>query len=89
MKRSRDWRRFQKYRMRARAEKKLLSWAYFSREDASKQARYMADNFCVCSKGCCGNPRKWFGDVGLQEKRFIGWQKRLSNRKEILLRSLS
>ena len=81
MKRTRAWRRCQKYRMRARAEQKLLSWAYFNREDAIRGARYMADNFCLCSNNCCGNPRRHFGEVTLQEKRFVGWTKRLSNHR--------
>jgi hypothetical protein len=24
---------------------------------------------CFCSGPCCGNPRKWFGEVTVQEKR--------------------
>jgi hypothetical protein len=27
-----------------------------------------------CSSYCCGNPRKWFGDLTLQEQRANDWE---------------
>lgn len=67
--RSKAWRRHQKFRMRERAKRHLMSWAFFSREDAIKQVRYMADNMKMCSGPCCGNPRKWFGEKTIQERK--------------------
>jgi len=31
------------------------------------QAEFLA----VCSCWMCGNPRKWFGDLTIQERRFL------------------
>ncbi len=31
---------------------------------------YMADNMAVCSNYCCGNPRKHFGELTIQERRY-------------------
>lgn len=28
-----------------------------------------ADNMTVCSGPCCGNPRRWFGEPTMQERR--------------------
>jgi hypothetical protein len=25
----------------------------------------------LCSQSCCGNPRKWFGERTMQERRFL------------------
>lgn len=32
-------------------------------------AKCTADNRALCSGPCCGNPRKWFDELTIQEKR--------------------
>ncbi len=32
-------------------------------------AKCRSDNRQPCSRSCCGNPRRWFGDVTMQEQR--------------------
>lgn len=34
-------------------------------EDCKKLANHLA----VCSGPCCGNPRRWFGELTMQERR--------------------
>lgn len=29
------------------------------------------NHLAECSGRCCGNPRKWFGEVTIQERRFL------------------
>lgn len=29
----------------------------------------LADHIKVCSGPCCGNPRRWFGELTMQERR--------------------
>lgn len=71
--RTRNWRRAQKFRMRARAEKIMRDWGIFGQPYPAKEfARYMADNMKVCSNYCCGNPRKHFGELTIQERKQKG-----------------
>jgi hypothetical protein len=37
--------------------------------DDGDWAKKMLKTRVTCSRPCCGNPRKWFGQVTLQEKR--------------------
>jgi len=32
--------------------------------------RKLYNHLAVCSSYCCGNPRKWFGEFTMQERRF-------------------
>ena len=68
--RDRQWRRFQKERVRNNVEK----WARFSgilnfrTEDEIKEwICKSTDTPHPCSAHCCGNPRKWFGQRTIQE----------------------
>ena len=64
---------------RAQASRKLAQvqdWASYyrygwssSREDWEVHTRKRAVNPQSCSSYCCGNPRKWFGEFSLQERR--------------------
>ncbi len=78
-KRNRAWRRFQAYK----AEKKLLKYNlnfYFLcygdktdqeiRELSKDHAKRFKDNPKNCSCHYYGNPRKFFGESTLQERRF-------------------
>lgn len=29
------------------------------------------DHLCICSGPCCGNPRRWYGEPTMQERRFL------------------
>jgi len=31
----------------------------------------LADHIAHCSQRCCGNPRKWFNERTMQERRFL------------------
>lgn len=31
----------------------------------------LADHITCCSGPCCGNPRKWFGELTMQERRHV------------------
>jgi hypothetical protein len=49
----------------------LLANAH-SQSDRSKVgqwARYDRDNRTTCSSWCCGNPRKWFKETTMQERK--------------------
>jgi hypothetical protein len=35
-----------------------------------RRAKRLANNRCTCSSYCCGNQRRWSGEVTRQEKRF-------------------
>lgn len=68
--RARDWRRAHKFRMRARAERILIIWGTPNHPyPAKKLARKMADNMQMCSRCCCGNPRRHFGKLTVQERK--------------------
>lgn len=43
--------------------------AYYSYEERKKALRGMQNTRHRCSGYCCGNPRKWFGEKSIQEKR--------------------
>src|SRR4051812_35066546 len=40
-------------------------------ENRRQRASRMADNRTTCSGFCCGNPRRWFGELTRQEQRFL------------------
>ncbi len=49
-------------RMKERA-KKIYHW-----NDPNEAAK-LAEHLAHCSLSCCGNPRKWWGELTMQEKR--------------------
>ena len=70
------------YNADKKARKRVEGWCYdidnfldkkgerISREEfMKKRARRMRKVTEFCSGPCCGNPRKWFGEVTNQEKR--------------------
>ncbi len=59
-------RRHDKFRMRKRAEDVMKDWGI-----SKKSASYMADNMQSCSCYMCGNPRKHFGELTVQERRAV------------------
>jgi hypothetical protein len=54
-------RRKAKAKMKKKA-RKAFPWA-------GKRAERWADYMALCSDYCCGNPRKWFHEKTLQEKK--------------------
>lgn len=38
--------------------------------DRQRHAK-LANHMAACSGYCCGNPRKWFGELTMQERKFI------------------
>lgn len=43
---------------------------WFGYEEGSLKLKVFVDTPCRCSGYCCGNPRKWFGELTVQERRF-------------------
>ena len=58
--RDRPFRRHQKAKAKRRARR--VSFAYPSVEK-------ITDHLATCSGPCCGNPRKWFGEITRGEVR--------------------
>ena len=54
-------RRKEKAKRKKRAQK-IFPWA-------GKRAEKWADNMTLCSGPCCGNPRKWFKEKTIQERK--------------------
>lgn len=82
--RNRPWRRAQRERVIARTRRQMKSRGWFSEpytrwttRDAEVAIRKNAVTPHPCSGFCCGNPRKWFGDLTLQEERVRDWKDRL------------
>jgi hypothetical protein len=79
MKRTRSWRRHHRQRVKDRAFHILRDQWYIParvppliKEDEIKEiAAKMADNMKVCSSYCCGNPRKHFNELTVQERRML------------------
>jgi 5'-deoxynucleotidase YfbR-like HD superfamily hydrolase len=42
-----------------------LKWSNHSEEQVVR----FADNICMCSRSCCGNPRKWWKEKTRQETK--------------------
>lgn len=66
--RDRQWRRAQRERKVA----EVTAWVkdYWSTSgDMVVHAKKRATTPQSCSGHCCGNPRKWFGEPTMQEKR--------------------
>lgn len=72
--RDRVWRRHQRDRVKTRIERWLREWHYRyydwdEREElVQKEARQRLDARAPCSCWMCGNPRKWFRDLTMDEK---------------------
>lgn len=80
--RDRSWRRAQRELAIARARRHMAHngflyapYRYMSDEDLEVKLRKDAATPHPCSSHCCGNPRKWFGDLTLQEQRAEDWEK--------------
>jgi hypothetical protein len=66
--RNRSWRRAQRERAIARAERRASALGWWGHaEDRTGWIRRSAVTPHPCSNFCCGNPRKWFGDLTRQE----------------------
>ena len=78
MQRDRSWRRAQRERVIANVRNWMRSRHFYtggtaSNEEADEQcarwARYRHSARADCSGYCCGNPRKWFGELTMAERR--------------------
>jgi hypothetical protein len=67
--RNRSWRRAQRERAIARAKRRssIVGWSGH-KADSTEWIRKSATTPCPCSNFCCGNPRKWFGEITRQEQ---------------------
>jgi hypothetical protein len=65
---NRAYRRHHAERMIRRAERLLGSWAK-DKDWVNWSARRWADNLAKCSCESCGNPRRHFNEVTIQEQR--------------------
>ena len=68
MKHDRSYRRAQRERLK-RNRRNYWGFAFGELKDA--QLAKVIDTPHPCSSYCCGNPRKWFGEVTMQERRFF------------------
>lgn len=69
MEKKRARRRRDLLRMKAKAVRIYGRFDYsgFDKQRHAKLANHMAH----CSKCCCGNPRMWFGEPTMQERKFM------------------
>lgn len=74
--RDRSWRRAQRERAIARTRRWMKDHGWFtdpftrwSEADGEVAVRKNAATPHPCSSYCCGNPRKWFGELTWQERR--------------------
>ena len=72
--RTRAWRRRQHARIKAR----IAAWPWVARENLATSENLATDPVWLgkmvqtphpCSGMCCGNPRKWWGEITRQERR--------------------
>lgn len=61
-------RRYHRDRMRAKVNR-LFNRPYLRDMRGTVRVELIADNPTVCSGPCCGNPRRWFGELTIQERR--------------------
>ncbi len=73
--RNRSWRRSQSKRVEASARKKLryryICWET-SPDEVSQNIKRLKNNLANCSCPSCGNPRKWWKEITMQEKKAKG-----------------
>lgn len=55
-------------RIKQKVRKMLRFWPP-EREVTDKEVGFLANTRCPCSKECCGNPRRYFGELTRQEIR--------------------
>lgn len=72
--RNRAYRRHQRRRRMAAEYRKWVNWNPYSdveaaREHARNTAQYHHSHRTICSCMGCGNPRKWFKKLTIQEKK--------------------
>lgn len=68
MEKKRERRRRDLLRMKARSRR---IYSVFDRPgDDPKRHEKLANHIKACSGWCCGNPRRWFGELTRQERRF-------------------
>ena len=67
MKRTNEFRRFQWFKHRDKARRVLEPIK--GEIDLKDIGKAETVHNCFCSGPCCGNPRKWFGEETVQERR--------------------
>ncbi len=56
-------------RMKAKA---IRTYGRFDLPDCDKHRHAkLANHMAACSSYCCGNPRKWFRELTMQERKFL------------------
>lgn len=65
--RSRAYRRHTEQKKKAWAKKAAREW--YGNEPTDKQIGHLAHAPAMCSCHMCGNPRKYFGEKTMQERR--------------------
>ena len=63
-------RRHHKNRMKAKAKRIYCDWDSQGGKKVNPRAHHYADNLTLCSRYCCGNPRKWFKYLTIKELKF-------------------
>ena len=68
MKRTKEYRRFQWFKHRNKSKRVMEQVIGEGRIDPCEIGKAEAVHNCFYSGPCCGNPRRWFGEVSRQEK---------------------
>ena len=69
MKRTKEFRRFQWFKHRDTSKRVLEQVVGADAIDPCTVGKAEGVHNCFCSGPCCGNPRKWFGEDSVQERR--------------------
>jgi hypothetical protein len=69
MKRTKEFRRFQWFKHRDTSKRVLEQMVGADVVSPCDIGKAEGVHNCFCSGPCCGNPRKWFGEVTVQERR--------------------
>lgn len=68
--RNKNWRLHHAERIRNKTEKWLKnSHSHLSSDLFNKAVSIRSKTPCICSGHCCGNPRKWFCEPTIQERK--------------------
>lgn len=73
MEQKRERRIRDRLRMKAKARRIGSIKRLYISDTVERSTSYdlLYDHLCVCSGPCCGNPRRWYGEPTMQERRFL------------------
>ena len=69
-KRERRRRDYLRMKARAKRQQRYIWGDYFNEKELNERSARLANNLKACSCCMCGNPRKWWNELTIQERRF-------------------